>query len=299
MLVSKKRYVGYKYESPSQREPILDAKGIEMVRRDGCPALVNVMEKTIHILFSSCDLSLVRSYLERMWFKMWQGTAPVRDFIFAKEVRLGTYKQLPLAALVATRAMTADRRAEPVYAMRVPYVIVDGAPKDRLFDRVITPHQLLAAPHLYRLSPSYYCERVINPALARLLDIAGVDIKIWYAAMPRPQKRVQVSLREAHALKGDGMMQWRKHGRGTDGIASKLIDDFYASNRCPICARHTKSAVCSRCAGNPQLVTFALLAQLQDYQKQLSDAVDICRQCVMHDTSLYPIADKSASNSQS
>ncbi len=28
------RYVGYSYESPDQRVPVLDAKGIEMVRRD-------------------------------------------------------------------------------------------------------------------------------------------------------------------------------------------------------------------------------------------------------------------------
>jgi DNA polymerase zeta len=39
---TKKRYVGYKYESVNQKEPVYEAKGIETVRRDGCPAVVKV-----------------------------------------------------------------------------------------------------------------------------------------------------------------------------------------------------------------------------------------------------------------
>lgn len=38
ILQTKKRYVGYMYESPDQKQPSFDAKGIETVRRDGCPA---------------------------------------------------------------------------------------------------------------------------------------------------------------------------------------------------------------------------------------------------------------------
>lgn len=42
ILQTKKRYVGYMYESPEQDEPVFDAKGIETVRRDGCPAVSKV-----------------------------------------------------------------------------------------------------------------------------------------------------------------------------------------------------------------------------------------------------------------
>lgn len=41
-LQTKKRYVGYMYESADQEEPIYEAKGIETVRRDGCPAVAKV-----------------------------------------------------------------------------------------------------------------------------------------------------------------------------------------------------------------------------------------------------------------
>lgn len=42
ILQTKKRYVGYMYESPEQKQPEYCAKGIETVRRDGCPAVSKV-----------------------------------------------------------------------------------------------------------------------------------------------------------------------------------------------------------------------------------------------------------------
>jgi DNA polymerase zeta len=92
VLVSKKRYVGFKYESPTQKEPIFDAKGIETVRRDTCPAVSKIMEKSLRLLFSKRDLSLVKEYLQEQWMKILNGTVSLSDFIFAKEVRLGTYR---------------------------------------------------------------------------------------------------------------------------------------------------------------------------------------------------------------
>lgn len=55
---------------------------------------------------------------------------PPQDFIFAREVRLGTYSvkaaTLPPAAVVASKAMAADPRAEPLYGERVPFVVSVG-----------------------------------------------------------------------------------------------------------------------------------------------------------------------------
>lgn len=42
VLQTKKRYVGYMYETLDQKDPVFDAKGIETVRRDSCPAVSKV-----------------------------------------------------------------------------------------------------------------------------------------------------------------------------------------------------------------------------------------------------------------
>ena len=57
--MTKKRYVGMMFESPGQQEPTFDAKGIETVRRDTCPAVAKTMERSLRILFASRDLSQV------------------------------------------------------------------------------------------------------------------------------------------------------------------------------------------------------------------------------------------------
>ena len=48
VLQTKKRYAGYMYESPTQTEPVYDAKGIETVRRDSVPAVSKV--RSPHLL---------------------------------------------------------------------------------------------------------------------------------------------------------------------------------------------------------------------------------------------------------
>ncbi|KAJ9124406.1 DNA polymerase zeta catalytic subunit [Naganishia vaughanmartiniae] len=47
LLMAKKRYVGFKYESIDETEPGFDAKGIETVRRDGFPAGQKMVESVI------------------------------------------------------------------------------------------------------------------------------------------------------------------------------------------------------------------------------------------------------------
>lgn len=46
------------YETPDQKEPTYEAKGIETVRRDGCPAVakVNLQKKNYFILFITLEI---------------------------------------------------------------------------------------------------------------------------------------------------------------------------------------------------------------------------------------------------
>ena len=74
----------------------------------------------------------VKAYLERQWGRILANRVSIQDFVFAKEVRLGTYSPkasvVPPAAIVAAKAMAQDPRAEPRFAERIPYVVVHGEP---------------------------------------------------------------------------------------------------------------------------------------------------------------------------
>lgn len=75
------------FETPDQSKPVYEAKGIETVRRDGCPAVAKMLEKTLKILFETKDVSQVKSYVCRQFTKILSGKMNVQDLIFAKEFR--------------------------------------------------------------------------------------------------------------------------------------------------------------------------------------------------------------------
>jgi DNA polymerase zeta len=183
ILETKKRYVGMAKEHIDQA-PVFDAKGIETVRRDGCPAVAKILEKSLRILFENRDVSAIKQYflhqvyfiifsdLKRQCIKLLEGRVNTRDFIFAKVATIllnsgtclyihakyttavhsqeyrGREQYSPRAcvpALEIARTLSAhDARAEPLVHERVPYVIVCGKPDATLIQLVRQPHMLLS-----------------------------------------------------------------------------------------------------------------------------------------------------------
>lgn len=88
--------------------------------------------------------------MQRQWTKILAGRVSLADFVFAKEVRLGTYSArhgiVPPAAIVAGKAMASDPRMEPRYGERVPYVVVYGEPGASHQLKMLTGSLLLVRP---------------------------------------------------------------------------------------------------------------------------------------------------------
>ncbi|KAK9829480.1 hypothetical protein WJX72_006119 [[Myrmecia] bisecta] len=275
VLLSKKRYVGAMYEAPGQTVPDFDAKGIETVRRDTCPAVAKMMERSLRLLFNTRDLSEVKSYLERQWSKILANRISIQDFIFAKEVRLGTYSPkapvVPPAAIVAGKAMAADPRAEPRFGERVPYIVVYGEPGARLVDMVVSPHALVESQGRLRLHSIYYITKAIIPALERVFSLMGADLRQWFAALPRPSKLLpQKRPAAALPLAAGG----RTTGAGT-------IDQYYLSRHCAVCdgLTHAAKPLCQACRAAPQFAAAVLTARSARLESQHVHLVRVCLHC--------------------
>ncbi|KAJ3699935.1 hypothetical protein LUZ61_003640 [Rhynchospora tenuis] len=265
-LLTKKRYVGYSYESHDQEEPIFDAKGIETVRRDTCPAVAKILETSIRIMFEHQGITKVKSYLERQWTRILSGRISLQDFIFAKEVRLGTYSTrvgtLPPAAIVAMKIMAQDPRAEPQYGERVPYLVVHGEPGARLVDMVIDPYLLLDLDSPYRLNELYYINKQIIPVLQRIFGLVGADLNQWFAEMSRPiQRTLKYNLKENN-----------RGGR---------IDRYYASKHCMVCGMFTRrlDCLCDDCVEKEDVVDTVLVVRVAKLEREAQHLNDICRHC--------------------
>ncbi|KAK0600215.1 hypothetical protein LWI29_012749 [Acer saccharum] len=268
-LLTKKRYVGYSYESPDQTKLVFDAKGIETVRRDSCGAVSKMLEKSLKLFFEHQDIYEVKAYLQRQWTRILSGRISLQDFIFAKEVRLGSYStrsssSLPPAAIVATKAMRADPRAEPCYGERVLYVVIHGEPGARLVDMVVDPLDLLAVDSHYRLNDLYYINKQIIPALQRVFGLVGADLNHWFLEMPRPSREA-LSKRPFHA----------------SNSRRSRIDFYYLSKHCILCGELVQASapLCNKCSQNQIAAATAIIRRTSKLEEDMQHLAAICRQC--------------------
>uniref|UniRef100_A0A250Y8P2 DNA polymerase zeta catalytic subunit n=1 Tax=Castor canadensis TaxID=51338 RepID=A0A250Y8P2_CASCN len=262
VLQTKKRYVGYMYETLDQKDPIFDAKGIETVRRDSCPAVSKILERSLKLLFETRDISLIKQYVQRQCMKLLEGKASIQDFIFAKEYR-GSSSYKPGAcvpALELTRKMlTYDRRSEPRVGERVPYVIIYGTPGVPLIQLVRRPAEVLQDPTL-RLNATYYITKQILPPLARIFSLIGIDVFSWYHELPRIQKATSSSHSEPEGRKG-------------------TISQYFTTLHCPVCDDLTQHGICSKCRSQPQHVAVILNQEIRELERKQEQLVKVCKNC--------------------
>jgi len=213
----------------------------------------------------------VKHYLVRQWKKIISGRVSLQDFVFAKEVRLGTYSaqafSLPPAAIVATKAMRVDPRAEPRYAERVPYVVVHGEPGARLADVVVDPLDLLSIDSPYRLNDIYYIKKQIIPALQRVFGLVRADLNQWFSDMPRPE-------REAAG---------KRHPFAANAHRTR-IDYYYMSKHCILCGEliQASSYVCQNCSRNEAVVAAALTGRTSILERNIQHLATVSIRVIEH-----------------
>ena len=260
ILVSKKRYAGFAYESEQQKEPRFDAKGIETVRRDGYPAQQIIVETALRILFNTLDLSQVKSYIQSQFTKIYSGHVSIQDFCFAKEVKLGTYKSeksAPPGAIVAMRQKEKDHRAEPQFKERVPYVVVRSKSGELLRNRSLSPSEYLKDETL-ELDAEYYIDKTLVPPLSRLFNIMGINVAEWASDLTRVRRpRIQLGSMKGGVI-GDSLL-------------------------CCCCMKEQLTIpddmLCEKCSAKPQVTAINLACKNLTLQKKWRDITTVCRTC--------------------
>ncbi|KAJ1311572.1 hypothetical protein OPQ81_010055 [Rhizoctonia solani] len=267
VLMTKKRYVGFKYENPDDKQPEFDAKGIETVRRDGIPASQKMVERCLKILFRSQDFSEVKKYCIDSWTKILKGQVSPQDFIFAKEVRLGNYSDKvppPPGATVAARKLALDPMCEPQYGERIPYVIIRGEPGSRLVDRAVSPEELLKDRHK-TIDENYYITHSLIPPLERIFNLVGANVRQWFEEMPKPSRSDSVAA---------------PRDPGEPEINDRFnIDDHFRRLECMVCKQPNDTNVCDDCLDDPLLSGKTLLEKVRRVERRVRGAQLVCAMC--------------------
>lgn len=278
MLCTKKRYVGYSYEDEAQAVPKFDAKGIETVRRDGCPAERKIVERCVRLLFGSNDLSAVKAYMLRQCDKIQAGRVPLNDYVFASEVRLGTYKSdetAPAGAQVARQRLQVDPHDKIEVGERVPYVVIAPYEKTQLRARALRPEAVLfgsGAAHTLGplasmatpLDAKHYITKRILPALGRIFRILGVDPEQWYLAEGRRPRRAPLDrplVSEAAASR-----------------AGTLLGHMHSAH-CAVCDALSATLLCEACAADRGTALYLLASRRRTVESRLAAITAHCHAC--------------------
>lgn len=264
VLLAKKRYAGNCFEYELQVKGKFEAKGIETVRRDGIPAQLKMVGKCLRILFETKNLSMIKEYVVKQFYKILFNKVNVKDFCFAKEVRYGSYKNeiyLPPGAVLAKKKLQKDPRSEPQYRERIPYLVTRDVTNQRIRDRSVSPEDFIASfssPNPMELDFEYYITRVLIPPLERVLNLIGVKVREWYALMPKTTKHA--SLAQTDILK---------------------ISEFVSSKHCLRCAKQLEEEryVCQECLEEPVELVNDLTYTVKERETIAKNYYDLCVEC--------------------
>lgn len=283
VLQTKKRYCGFKYEHPDQKKPEFEAKGIETIRRDCCPAAAKMLEMALRIQFNTRDIRQVRKYVQHQFIKIMSGKlSGIQDYIFARQYKPRHEDKLQSVFVpawqIAKRFLAVDPRSEPRLLERVPFVIIYGEPRTPLVNLAKTPLEVLENLS-YRINADYYIQKIICPTLNRIFCTMNVDTLNWYKAMPRQniihRSHYLVAQKNCSALGGSTI------GGGGGLFKQSTMSQFYSPAHCPVCAKSIQVSddICEQCRNDMQSSVIRLSEEISRNQKKLYAYHQLCSAC--------------------
>ena len=182
----KKRYISRYFEQPDG-PPKIDAKGVQLVRRDGAPVMVQLYKEVVDCIMplhgevKSRD-QIAEEITDTITTKLKEIEAnklPIKDYIISKSLK-ATYKSsnLPHVQLrdkmlkrIANHEMTRD---PPKSGDRLSYVIVEGKGKSKVYERAEDPEW--AVEHGMKLDLVYYIKQQLQKPIVKLVKyFSNVD----------------------------------------------------------------------------------------------------------------------------
>ena len=270
VLLAKKRYLGYMYESPEQAEPTLDVKGVEIIRRDGCQISAKMLERCCKILFEFKDVEKVRDYVQKQVIKLVNGKVNLKEFIIAKEYRGREYydnARSIAACQVANRSLVKDPLSEPLSGERVPYVIIYGLPGVPLYELVRSPYEIIDNPET-KINYEYYVMKQVLPPLDRIMCLMNVNVFEWVKTLSFKPKVFQYTM--------------EKSVKYNQPIS---MANFVYSADCVLCAKkrnaglNSKSGLCDKCQQLDQNDLSKLFYKFNRNEKKIDNILKMCQFC--------------------
>ncbi len=196
-LYSKKRYAAKMYEGASDKEgrPILkedgtrlvkfkkiDVKGLQVVRRDSCTYVREILKKLLEMILESDDPRPVIQYARQASADLVAGKVPIEKLQMSKQLASDYKVPMPHVA-VRDKIRARAPGSEPQQGDRVQFVIVTGPRDAKMFEKAEDP--VWVKEQGIQIDYQYYFTNQLKKPVCDLLEPlvgAGAERTIFAAA---------------------------------------------------------------------------------------------------------------------
>ncbi|OZJ04428.1 hypothetical protein BZG36_02904 [Bifiguratus adelaidae] len=282
MLVNRKRYAGLQWTT-AQAPDKIDAKGIEMQRRDVIPLLSSVMESMLKLLFPPIKSAMsdedrqkhihsATEYVKMAIQEALAGNINVGEFVLTKGLWLGTeaddYKSKQAHVELVDRLRKRHPWREFRDGDRIPYVFIKAPPTAKGFEKSEDPRHVLDMGIV--LDYQYYLRHQLEQPLTRILELLIPPSKIKHLFYGDHTKVQAASSRLANATSSGG----KPKGLGAFFTAKR-------ANNCLVCRRAISEghSLCEDHQDQAQSVYLSVLKHMSTLGEKEHLLDSICRQC--------------------
>lgn len=169
LLYSKKRYAGLMYTKP-EKPDYIDAKGIQLVRRDNAPFVKDISKKVLHKIMYDMDIEGAMDMVKVIAKDLLYNKINIKDLVVSKSMR-DTYKNRNQPHLaVADKIEKRNPGSGPKSGERVPYVFVEtGNSKHKQFEKAEDPDYVIE--NNLPIDVMYYLDHSLSSPLKSLFEI--------------------------------------------------------------------------------------------------------------------------------
>jgi DNA polymerase I len=173
LILSKKRYACWNFESTDDSQGSIVTKGIETVRRDWCDLVSETLQEVISTILKEQDIKKAIKTVRNKVEKIKAGEMNLEKLIITKGVSktLKSYKGIQPHVELVKKMRERDPASAPGVGDRVSFVIIKGS--EMMSKRTEDP--TYAEKHNLKPDPKYYIESQLLPPLERVFEALGVN----------------------------------------------------------------------------------------------------------------------------
>ena len=205
ILVAKKRYMYVEWTDPKKHNGEIEAKGVELVRRDNCPYVKETLDAVLHPIMFENNVDLGVSRAQEFIDNLLTGNVDIKKLILSKNLKNDYKKPETIAHYQLVQKMILrDPNSAPKPGDRVPFVYVDiGDPKALSWKKVEDPEYVVQ--NNIPIDCLYYLEHQLKNPLKTIFDILLGELKcnemFNRKSLLEAKKREKASIAEAKRIK--------------------------------------------------------------------------------------------------